>query len=213
LSSRHLFSHCVCSHDYARTQGGVLTITLTDSDLDINRDTLETTSVLVEFLPGSGPPTVATARTLTLIETNTDSGVFTGILATAQGSGGGGTVAVYPRQDIVVTYIDNAPQTLARVVVPVVPSQVGTVETGPAATQVTYDRSAGLNIRTIDAGDSIAVTVVDADLNEDDLAPDRFVPFFPCGSVHLRLLLHFLASCKNMFSYTHLFYTFQKWLD
>jgi hypothetical protein len=175
----HLFSRISFSHTNGWSQGGVLSITLTDSDLDISRDTLETASVLVEFLSGSGPPTVASARTLTLIETNTDSGVFTGILPTAQGLGGAGTVTVYPRQEIAVTYMDKAPETLARVVVPIVSSQVGTIETGPAATQVTYDSRAGLNIRTIDAGDSIAVTVVDADLNEDDLAPDRLVLFWP----------------------------------
>jgi hypothetical protein len=177
--------HVLLTHTNVRAQGGVLEITVTDSDLDTNSNTLETASVLVEFLAGTGPASVPAAQTLTLLETNTDSGVFTGALQTAHSTSDSSRVSVYPRQEISLTYVDRAPEAVARLVVPVVPSKLGTIDTGPAATQVTYDRSAGLNIRTIDAGDTVAVTVVDADLNQDDLAPDRYDRIYTCNRTEI----------------------------
>lgn len=178
-SNRGLLS--VSPMDGSIGAGGVILVTVADSDLNTDHAALETTHVAVEVKEEGGRGAVLSLRILTLTETNTDSGVFTGSLQTAEvtsASDGSNNLLVRPRDGIEITYQDSAPISFATEILLVTASTVGTIDAGPSGTQVAYDVAAGVNVRRITAGDTVAVTVADADLDVEPQKIDTAQMYF-----------------------------------
>jgi len=66
-----------------------------------------------------------------------------------------------------VTYFDEAPSNTVISTVRMVASSAATIDIGPNAGEFLYDTRLGIKLRSVSAGDSILVTVQDADLNEN----------------------------------------------
>ena len=139
---------------YKVRRGEILFITVQDSDLDLASSATDVAEVEVLF--GN-----ASVR-VDLVETDLSSARFTGALETARMR-----LVTEGNNELAVTYIDAAPANQIVSKATLIASEVGTIDIGPSAGEFLYDTKSGIKVRTVAAGDLVAVTVEDADLNSN----------------------------------------------
>ena len=132
--------------------GQLLTITVEDSDVNEAPAVVDISEVDVS----DG----VVSRIIALKETDVASSRFTGTFETA-------SMELAVGNELTVTYHDEAPRNDAISRASLVASHSATIDIGPSAAEFLYDAHLGLTIRTLAAGDSVVVTVKDADLNDN----------------------------------------------
>jgi hypothetical protein len=135
-------------------KGEILYITVDDADLNTKESSSDVTSVHIS--------TKNFGVIIALKETDVSSARFTASFHT-----GGGVLPLSDSAELTVTYNDVAPLTELVSQAELIASSVGTIDIGPSAGEFLYDARAGIQMRTVAAGDGIVVTVVDADLNNN----------------------------------------------
>jgi hypothetical protein len=191
------------------SMGSAVYITVTDGDLNLQTDLSEACQINVVI-------NNLNMGTLMLQENNIDSAVFTGIIQSvnreipAFGSNVSESYRFgYPSavrlMDLKVgdvlelMYQDVAPIQLSKRTISVLESYIGSVEIGLPTGQLQYSQD--LWIRTARAGDSIPITVVDADLNQDINGVETAKVFAASSTGQIReILLSETASNASMFT-------------
>ena len=163
--------------------GGRLDITVTDTDLNQFDNKTEICQIST-FVNGLGN------GTLILQENNVNTGIFTGSIETTSDVKWQGIntsdllpldliesyqptvkLSLLAGDVLYLTYADQAPAQNYRINVPVSDSQVGVADVGLSSWQLQYSK--GILLRTARLGDSIPVTVIDSDLNQDVTAVEE----------------------------------------
>ena len=150
--------------------GASFAVIVDDFDLNVDNDTLQTTSV--EIRRSSPKAEYYSSSIVILQETNTDSGTFSSVINAE-------SLGVLNGDKLVIVYNDSEPEQAVFHTLQVVPSHVGIIQarsrieiancTNPRFTEklISSLGSMEFNISTIFAGSAVYITVEDEDLNSN----------------------------------------------
>ena len=165
--------------------GGILYVTVQDDDLNLLPNIAEScqTTVLLNTIE---------AGILSLKENNVNSGVFTGSIESSLTTQENATLSSMlldvlenyqpmlrmlfrPGDALTVVYVDKAPIQTSVKSVTVMDSHVGISDIGVSMGQLQYSPS--ILLRAANLGDSIPITVIDSDLNQDETVVESAVAY------------------------------------